>query len=318
MGIKHLNRYLIDRCSKNAIYKSHLEIAKGKIIVVDTSIYMYKYMTQTALVEYMYLMISILLEYNIKPIFIFDGKAPPEKKELLRERSRYKKDAENKYNQLHKEIENVHIDNLLRKDIMDELDSLKKKFIRIKDSDVVRVKRLMDAYGISYLTADEEADKLCATMVKTGQAWACLSDDMDMFVYGCPRVLRHMSLLKHTIILYEFEKILQELGVLETSFREIMILAGTDYNIRQNISLNDALKWFHEYSEFKQNRDHPLSFYEWVFDNKKITLNFDELIKIYNMFDINGNSYVNQSISNKIPDYVELKNILKEDGFITC
>ena len=91
MGIKHVNRYLVDRCSKKAIFKTNLKIAEGKIIVIDTSIYMYKYMSQNALVEYIYLMISILLEYKITPIFIFDGKAPPEKRDLLRERSKYKK-----------------------------------------------------------------------------------------------------------------------------------------------------------------------------------------------------------------------------------
>lgn len=316
MGIKHMNRYLISHCSKNAICKSHLRIAEGKTIVVDTSIYMYKFMTQNALIEYMYLMISILLECKITPVFIFDGKAPPEKKELLRERSRYKKEAENKYNQLHNEMVKTDINNDMRKDMMDELESLKKKFIRIKESDLNRIRSLMDAYGISYLTADGEADKLCAAMVKTGKAWACLSDDMDMFVYGCPRVLRHMSLLKHTIILYDFESILKEIGILETSFREIMVLAGTDYNIRQNISLNDAFKWFHEYSRFNQNIDSHLTFYKWLSDNKKCVLNFEELLKIYDMFQINENDYANYSIEYKNPNHLELKNILKNDGFI--
>lgn len=317
MGIKHMNRYLIDRCSKNSICKFHLRFAEGKTVVVDTSIYMYKYMTQKALIEYMYLMISILLEYKIVPVFIFDGKAPPEKKELLRERSRHKKEAENKYNLIHKEMEKNDINNDVRKDLMDELESLKKKFIRIKESDITQIKCLMDAYGISYLTADGEADKLCALMVKTGKAWACLSDDMDMFVYGCPRVLRHMSLLKHTIIFYDFENILKELGILETYFREIMVLSGTDYNIRQNISLNDAFKWFYEYYTINQNKDFPVTFYEWLFKNKKCHFNFDELMKIYGMFHINENNYVNYPITHKTPNYAELKKLLKNDGFIT-
>jgi 5'-3' exonuclease len=294
-----------------------LSTAEGKTVVIDTSIYMYKYMTQKALIEYMYLMISILLEYKIMPVFIFDGKSPPEKKELLRERSRNKKEAENKYNALHKEMEKIDTNDDIRKDLIDELESLKKKFIRIKESDITQIKCLMDAYGISYLTADGEADKLCALMVKTGKAWACLSDDMDMFVYGCPRVLRHMSLLKHTIIFYDFENILKELGISETSFREIMVLAGTDYNIRQNISLNDSFKWFHEFSIFNKNYVSFLTFYEWLFDNKKCNFNFDELTKIYGMFHINENNYVNYPITHKAPNYVELKKLLKNDGFIS-
>lgn len=314
MGIKHMNRYLIDRCSKNAIYKSHLRAVKGKTIVVDTSIYMYKYMTQNALIEYIYLMISILLEYKITPIFVFDGKAPPEKKELLRERSRCKKEAETKYNELNKEMENLDIRNESKKDIIDELESLKKKFVRIKDSDVNQIKRLMDAYGVSYLVADGEADKLCATLVKSGLAWACLSDDMDMFVYGCPRVLRHMSLLKHTVIMYDFVNILKELDILEKSFCEIMVLAGTDYNIHQNVSLNEALKWFREYSDDIGS----FSFYEWLSCNKKTNLQLDKIAKIYEMFHIDETAYSKYSIPHRAPNYIELKNILKEDGFILC
>jgi flap endonuclease-1 len=317
MGIKNLNSYLIDRCSKNAIRKSQLKIAEGKTIVIDTSIYMYKYMTQNSLIEYMYLMISILLEYKITPIFVFDGKAPPEKKKLLRQRSLYKKEAEIKYNELHKEMEKSDINNEMKKDILDELECLKKKFIRIKESDINRIKRLMDAYGISYLTADGEADKLCATMVKNKKAWACLSDDMDMFVYGCPRVLRHMSLLKHTIIIYEFDIILKEVGLTENTFREIMVLAGTDYNIHQTIYLSEALKWFNEYSVFYKNVNISYSFYEWLIDIKKIVLNLDELIKVYNMFYINEIIYENHSIVHKTPNFSELKKILSEDGFIS-
>lgn len=320
MGIKHVNRYLIDRCSKKAIYKTHLKIAEGKTIVIDTSIYMYKYMTQNALIEYIYLMISILLEYNITPIFIFDGKAPPEKRDLLRERSKYKKEAEKKYNELQKEIENPSVNSHLKKDIIDELESLKKRFIRIKEKDTIKVKRLMDAYGISYIMADGEADKLCAMMVKNGNAWACLSDDMDMFVYGCPRVLRHMSLLKHTIIMYDFHQILNETGFIEESFREIMVLSGTDYNIHQKIYLYDAMDWFNEYVKFYKNEPNCETFYKWLCTKNYCTFDYDELLKIHKMFCLTEEDdiYINVTNLTKSPNYIELKNILREDGFVSC
>jgi len=80
MGIKHLNQFLRDNCSKKSIHQVHLKTLANKIIVVDTYIYMYKYMSDNALLENMYLFISAFKEYNITPIFIFDGKPPPEKK----------------------------------------------------------------------------------------------------------------------------------------------------------------------------------------------------------------------------------------------
>ena len=39
-----------------------------------------------------------LIEANIKPIFVFDGKPPEFKKETLREREAIKKEAERRYN----------------------------------------------------------------------------------------------------------------------------------------------------------------------------------------------------------------------------
>jgi hypothetical protein len=35
MGIPHLNRFLIDNCSKNAIKKMHLKHFKNKVVVVE-------------------------------------------------------------------------------------------------------------------------------------------------------------------------------------------------------------------------------------------------------------------------------------------
>ena len=71
---------------------------------------------------------------------------------------------------------------------------LKKKFIRITPIHIEKIKNLMDSYGVSYCTAEGEADELCVKMVQKNKAYACLSEDMDMFVYGCNRVLRYFSL----------------------------------------------------------------------------------------------------------------------------
>jgi flap endonuclease GEN len=176
----------------------------------------------------------------------------------------------------------------------------------------------MDAYGICYIIADGEADKLCASLVKTGKAWACLSDDMDMFVYGCPRVLRHMSLLKHNAIIYDFNQILTELNLSEKNFREIAVLSGTDYNVHQNISLFETMRWFNEYSVFSKFNDLNESFYKWLFENETRGINCDELNKVLDMFYLDESVQINQCIITRNPNYVDLHNILKEDGFIMC
>jgi hypothetical protein len=52
----------------------------NKTIVIDISIYMYKYQTDGTLIENIYLMLSLFKHYRIIPIFIFDGKPPIEKR----------------------------------------------------------------------------------------------------------------------------------------------------------------------------------------------------------------------------------------------
>ena len=51
MGIKNLNRYLRDKCSKNAIYKAKLSTFENKTLVIDTSIYLYQFIGENALLE---------------------------------------------------------------------------------------------------------------------------------------------------------------------------------------------------------------------------------------------------------------------------
>jgi len=316
MGIRHLNRYLVDRCSKEAIGKRHLKELEKKTIVIDASIYMYKYTSQGALIEYIYLMISVFLKYKIIPIFVFDGKPPPEKRHLIKERSKFKKEAEIKYNYLKCELDKTILSDEVKKDMTEEMDSLKKKFIRIKDKDVKQIKLLLNAYGISYYEANGEADKLCAYMVQSGRAWACLSDDMDMFVYGCSRVLRHFSLFKHTVIVYDYDIILSELNLSSDAFRKIMVLSGTDYNINQNCSLYETLKLYETYIKSKNI---TCEFYEWLDKNTSYIDDYEGLLKTNVLFCIENISSLDEltecsHFADK--NNIDLENILKEDGFV--
>ena len=78
MGIRALNKFLQAKC-KSSIKSIPLSELSGKKIAVDISIYLYKYISDNALLENLYLMISLFRTNNITPIFIFDGKPPTEK-----------------------------------------------------------------------------------------------------------------------------------------------------------------------------------------------------------------------------------------------
>ena len=91
MGIKYLNRILRSQCS-DAIQETHLWNLRNKKIAVDISIYMYRFKTEDALIENIYLMVSLFKLYKITPIFVFDGKPPEEKYPEIRARKDSKRD----------------------------------------------------------------------------------------------------------------------------------------------------------------------------------------------------------------------------------
>lgn len=65
MGIKNLNRYLLKNCGKQAIHLINLRELKTRTIVVDTSIYIYKYLEDDKLLENFQKLITTLKNYQI-------------------------------------------------------------------------------------------------------------------------------------------------------------------------------------------------------------------------------------------------------------
>jgi 5'-3' exonuclease len=322
MGIKYLNRFLRTNCSTKSIKKIHLKTLQGKTLVIDASIYLYKFLGENALMENMYLFISILKNYKIMPIFIFDGKPPPEKHELLKIRRLEKKDAEQKYKSLETAIKTNNIEPDEKNEIKIEMEQLKKQFIRLREDDIKKVKNLFDAYGVSYYDAPGEADKLCANFVDNKKAWGCFSDDMDMFLYDCPFIIRHLSLLNHTVILYDKKMILEELKMNSTEFREILVLSGTDYNISSTNNVYETIKWHNQYNKYLlncfQNDKKSLTFYVWLYKNTKYIDDFNKLLRAYQLFTygVNDNAFENIEIMDKQVDENKLHEIMGKEGFL--
>lgn len=311
MGIKYLNKFLIEKCKKSSIKKIHFRELESKTIVIDTSIYLYKFSSDDALLENFYLLISLFRNYNITPVFVFDGKPPIEKKELLIQRRIKKKEAEEKYIELQKKLESCEeVNDMLLK----ELEHLKKQSTIISFEDIYNVKELIKAYGITYICAEGEADILCAQIAKSS-AWGCMSDDMDMFVYGCPRVLRNLNIENHTITYYDTENILNDLNLKLFEFREIAVLSGTDYfNLNQVLPLTIHAT-YNYYMKYKKT-ECTINFYQWLIQNTKYIGENDciSLYKINHMFNIENKKF--EEFKNGPIDMDSLQNIMKKEGFI--
>jgi flap endonuclease-1 len=328
MGIKNLNKFLKEN-AKESIKLGHVSELNGKKIAIDISIYMYKFASEGTLIENMYLMLSIFRYYNVIPIFVFDGKPPAEKKELLQKRREDKKEAEAEFNELKNKLQiNANMEESEKQEIINNMDMLKRKFVNVSKSDIENVKDLIRAYGATYYDAPGEADELCAMLTIKGKVWACLSEDMDMFVYGCPRVIRYLSLLNHTYVMYYMKEILLDLGITQKELREICILSGTDYNCvngddSKNHTLYTTLKHFKKYHHNNKNinNNNNNSFYNWLLNTTNYINDYEMLIKIYDMFDLSKNHYdikifEDIRIANSVINKETIHKILKTDGFM--
>jgi flap endonuclease-1 len=284
MGIKYLNRYLQSKCKKNAIQRVSLQSLSGKTIVIDTYIYIYKFLGEETLIESMNKMVSMFMKYKITPIFVFDGKPPQEKRTLLQMRREKKQEAEEKYKEILQQIESG-ID--MSDNISSQLACLKKQFLKIDQEHIQCVKTILRQYHVEIVDAAGESDELCVQYVKNRRAWACLTNDMDMFVYGVERVLRELSLNNHTCDLYVMQHILQDLNMDMKTFRQIMVLSGTDYNVNTNVSLHETLKWYYDYKRYyTKHQGRCLDFYEWLLKYTKYIQDYSKLKQVYKLFDV--------------------------------
>ena len=317
MGIKFLNKILRENCDQS-IWELNISELQGKKIVIDISIYLYKYEADNMLLENMYLMLATFRQHNIIPIFIFDGKPPPEKKQLLQKRREDKAAAKKEYDKL------KDMDETTDKRVLDQL---KRQLVYITYEKIEQVKNLLRAYGATYYDAIGEADELCAMLVIKKKVWACLSEDMDMFVYGCNRVLRYFNLANQSVVLYYTKGILETLNMSQKEFREICVLSGTDYNINANtckntdtnsLTIYDTIKLFRKYQEQTQlQKNENRSFYDWLKNNEKnlnkiYITDFDLLLKINNMFIISGELYANLFKNIKIANGPMQKELIKD------
>ena len=146
MGIRGLNKYFKHLASSRSIRQVNITEFKGKTLVVDTSIYMYKFLEDgDGLLNNMFAFITQCIEFNITLLFVFDGKPNLLKKEMLLSRSRRKITASNKYLELEEEYDkNVNNMSDREKSSMKlKMGEYKKRSLRITMDDIQKEKQLM-------------------------------------------------------------------------------------------------------------------------------------------------------------------------------
>ena len=312
MGVAMLNRF-IKELRTPVSKKISLSDLRGKKIVIDTSIYLYRFASKRALVERLFEMCCIFRDLQIHALFIFDGDSPPEKSHERARRAKKRDEARQKYAALERQLNETHEEEKQRS-LRFALNKLRGSTVKITYEDIKRAKLVIEGSGLHYIVSKGEADELCAALVAKGAAYACLSEDTDMFAYGCPRVLKYLSLLHRTAVIYDTEKVRGQLGMSTKEFTELCALAGTDYK-ETPCSIFKGYNLFCKYID--TSRD---GFLEWL-RGRHISMQdyyaLKDVVEIYDLEDtkvLSTMKYI--PIHNTHIDREKLTSVLPSGGFI--
>ena len=255
---------------------------------------MYHFESEGSLLEGFQWLIDVFKYYHIIPLFVFDGKPPSEKELVLIDRKNQRLLASEECSELMKQLDNPNISQEVRDVLMYKYTDSKKRSTTLSRSKIQSVQKLLDKNNTLYQVADGEADELCALSVVSGDSWACMSDDMDMFVYGCNYIIRNLDVYNQCVTVYYLPNILSELNMSYENFKRICILSGTDYNKHlasscesekyTNINLYTTLKLFDRFR--KNTKYNTMTFYDWLKYYIKYDIDYEKLEHIYKMFEL--------------------------------
>lgn len=192
-----------------------------------------------------------LMQYNIRLIFVFDGKAPELKRREQERRRAVKEEAQAAYEAAKEE---------------EDVEAMKKyaaRTARLTPEMLADAKALVTALGFPVVQAASEGEAQVAYLVKKGNADYGASQDYDTLLYGIPKLIRNLSIAgkrkKAGTHSYDIVKpqiiatheVLNTLGIDREQLIALAILVGTDYNKEgiHGIGPKKALKLVKEYKK---------------------------------------------------------------------
>lgn len=103
--------------------------------------------------------------------------------------------------------------------------------VSVDEDDLQECRRLLTALGMPWIDSPGEADAQAAHLVQAGHAWAAVTQDWDIALFGAPRALRNLSQSQtRTPEILDLAKALEAVGLTREQLVDCAILMGTDYN----------------------------------------------------------------------------------------
>ncbi len=194
-----------------------------------------------------------LIEFGIRPVYVFDGPPPDFKRRTLEERRAVKERAEREW-----------VEALARGDFRTAW-AKAVQTSRLTPSMADDAKRLLDLMGVPWVQAPSEGEAQAAHMAAKGDVWAAASQDYDSLLFGSPRLVRNVTITGRRYYrkrpgyyrlepeLIVLEELLNSLGITRKQLVDMALLMGTDYNEGvRGVGPVRALKLIREYGSLER------------------------------------------------------------------
>ncbi|MFA5358110.1 MAG: flap endonuclease-1 [archaeon] len=210
-----------------------------------------------------------LIEKEIHPIYIFDGKPSELKKETLKKRTAVRTDAEQKASTALKEGD------------LEEARKMGSRALRMTPEMIEEAKELLRLMGIPVIEAPQEGEAQASVMSSRGQLFGVVSQDFDCLLFGANNLFRNVGITGKRKVAgknfyvdikpqrIESNKVLKQLAISRKKLIWLAILIGTDFNAKfPKIGPKTALKLVQQNNSFEEII--KVSKFEPEFDYKEI------------------------------------------------
>ena len=186
-----------------------------------------------------------MMTSGIKPVYVFDGKAPEMKGDELAKRSAKRAKAQS------------DLEIAQSSDNVEDIDKFSKRLVKVTRQHNLDCQDLLKFMGVPFVVALSESEAQCAELAKKGKVYATATEDMDALTFRTPKLLRKLTFSqgkdKQPIIEIDTEAVLKGLDLTYDQFVDLCILCGCDYcNTIKGIGPKTALKLIRQHKSLEE------------------------------------------------------------------